>query len=178
MAQWQLRFDPKHIHALADRYRFAEDVHILDIGLHAQEAGEFSFDDFLRVCEWKTIRSRSRCRKNTADDVREITRIALSTAIERLRIEALCCLHGVGLPTASVLLHIGHREPYPILDVRALWSLGFDKPPTYYSFKFWWQYVQSCRQLAEELSIDMRTLDRALWQYSKENQDTLRNSLS
>lgn len=30
-----------------------------------------------------------------------------------------------------------------------------------------------CRQVADRNRIDMRKLDRALWQYSKENQPTL-----
>ena len=93
--------------------------------------------------------------------------------MERLRIGALRCLSGVEWPTASVLLHLAHKEHYPILDFRALWSLGFDKPPAY-TFDFWKKYVQTCRRLAKQQGVDMRTLDRALWQYSKENQVRLR----
>jgi hypothetical protein len=79
-------------------------------------------------------------------------------------------LEGVGLPTASVLLHVAHKEPYPIIDFRALWSLGLDTPPMYYSFEFWQRYVSHCRELADAAGTDMRTLDRALWQYSVEHQ--------
>jgi hypothetical protein len=70
---------------------------------------------------------------------------------------------------ASVILHWGCHEPYPILDYRALWSLGIDSPPAY-NFNFWWAYTQQCRGLAAQAGVSMRTLDRALWQYSKENQ--------
>jgi hypothetical protein len=173
MPQWQLRFAPEQIQELTDRYGYQTDQHVLEIGSRARDAGEFAYEDFLAVCEWKTRRSRSRCLKNTREEVAEITRIALSTPIERLRIEVLRCLHGVEWPTASVLLHLAHRDPYPILDVRALWSWGFDKAPAY-TFKFWWQYVQNCRRLAQEQGVRMRTLDRALWQFSKEHQGTLR----
>ena len=72
-------------------------------------------------------------------------------------------------PTASVILHFGIPERYPILDVRALWSLGVDTPPTY-TFDFWLAYAQHCRTFAEAAAVSMRTLDRALWQYSAENQ--------
>ena len=169
MAKWKLRIAPERIHELSLRYAYEDDQPVLEIGRRAREAGVYSFDDFLAVCEWKTPRSRPRCRKNTSEEVSEITKIALSTCIERLRIDVLRCLHGVQWPTASVLLHLAHSDPYPILDVRALWSWGFSKPPAY-SFGFWWEYVQRCRQLAHEQGIDMRTLDRALWQYSKERQ--------
>lgn len=70
---------------------------------------------------------------------------------------------------ASVILHLYHRERYPILDFRALWSLSVDVP-AFYRFPFWWGYVEYCRELAERTGMDMRTLDRALWQYSRENQ--------
>jgi len=165
-------FKPQRIRELMDRYEYENDQHVLEIGRRARAAGEFNFDDFLKVCRWKTSRSQSRCRKNTPQEVGEITRIALSTNIERLRIEVLRCLHGVEWPTASVLLHIAHRDPYPILDRRALWSLGFKNSPVY-TFEFWWRYVQTCRNLAQQQGVDMRTLDRALWQYSKENQPSL-----
>ena len=99
-------------------------------------------------------------------------RLALSTRNERLRIEALMLLEGVGWPTASVLLHFGHAEPYPILDVRALWSLGVRVAPDKYDFDLWWRYTECCRRLAARLNVTMRTLDRALWQYSKERQAT------
>ena len=79
-------------------------------------------------------------------------------------------LDGVGWPTASVLLHFGHAEPYPILDYRALWSCGVPRPPSQYSFGLWWPYTRFCREITRRYGISMRTLDRALWQYSKERQ--------
>ena len=72
-------------------------------------------------------------------------------------------------PTASVILHLFHRDPYPILDYRALWSVSLEVPGQY-TFSFWWSYVEFCRSLAASAELDMRTLDRALWQFSKENQ--------
>lgn len=72
-------------------------------------------------------------------------------------------------PTASVLLHFGARDPYPILDFRALWSLGV-KAPTSYDFELWWEYTCCCRKLARKSGVSMRILDRALWQFSKSNQ--------
>ena len=71
---------------------------------------------------------------------------------------------------ASTILHFTHREPYPILDFRALWSLGIEQQPAYYVFSMWWEYVATCRRLADQAGVSARELDRALWQYSKENQ--------
>ena len=107
--------------------------------------------------------------KNTNDYVSDITRFAFGTDCERARIESLTLLDGIGWPTASAILHLLHPDPYPILDFRALWSVSIDVPSKY-SFGFWWSYVEFCRDLAADAHVDMRTLDRALWQYSKENQ--------
>ena len=71
---------------------------------------------------------------------------------------------------ASVLLHFFHPDPYPIIDYRALWSLTLDQKSGYYAFEDWWIYVDACRSLSNEAGVNMRTFDRALWQFSKENQ--------
>jgi hypothetical protein len=175
---WKLRFPGGEIRYWADRYDDADDTDVLEAGRRARRAGCFSREDFLLVCKWKTSRSRSRCRRNSAEEVEEVTRVALSTPVERLRMAALRCLDGVDWPTASVLLHIAHRDPYPILDVRALWSLGFDAAPSHYTQAFWEDYVRVCRELSVEHNVDLRTLDRALWQYSKEQSEARGHSSS
>ncbi len=78
-------------------------------------------------------------------------------------------LAGVGWPTASVVQHVFDPLPFPIIDYRALWSLKQDVP-TQYSYHFWHEYTVFTRALAAGIGCEMRTLDRALWQYSKERQ--------
>ncbi len=126
--------------------------------------------DLLALARWKTPRSRRRVAGNSGAFVAAVTRTALTTPDERLRIEELTRLAGVGWPTASVVLHFCHRDPYPVLDVRALWSLGVVKAPSRHGFDLWWDYTRACRRLARNVGCSMRTLDRALWQYSKERQ--------
>ena len=81
----------------------------------------------------------------------------------------LTLLDGVRWPTASVVLHFFHKDRYPIVDFRAPWSMSMDVP-NQYSFDFWWKYAGYCRVMADRAHLDMRQLDQALWQYSKENQ--------
>lgn len=154
---------------LANDYSYRlDDEPIIEIGERVREKGYYSRSDFLTLCNWKTERSKTRCEKNEASEVEEITRFALSAKSERARITSLLGLEGVSWPTASVLLHYGHSDRYPILDFRALWSLGVDKVP-HYNFAFWMEYVNKCRELTSVNGMTMRELDRALWQYSKEN---------
>ena len=74
----------------------------------------------------------------------------------------------VNYPVASVILHFGKNNHYPIIDFRSLWSLSVPVP-NYYIYAFWQSYVAYCRSLSQKAKLDMRTIDRALWQYSKEN---------
>ncbi len=168
MFDFRLRFPVTELQFWASRYQEEKDP-ILRLVPQVKQRGFLERDEFLEVCRWKSPRSQPRCRLNSGSFVREVTTIALSTPEERLRIEVLTLLTGVSWPTASVVLHLFHAEPYPILDFRALWSLGKDVPKQY-DFQFWQKYVAFCRSLARKAALSMRTLDRALWQYSKEKQ--------
>lgn len=173
--QFRLRFDLKQVPHLAAGYSGTPEEMRLEkaieqeVAPRVREAGYYTRPDFLALARWKTPRTQARCAANPDSFVEEATRTALGAQDERLRIGVLRLLDGVDWPTASVLLHFGSRDPYPILDFRALWSLGVETPPAY-TFPFWWEYVQECRRLADAAGVSMRTLDRALWQYSRENQ--------
>ena len=174
--EFRLRFPVTEVMFWAARYSYADDAEVEAIGRAARERGWYTRDEFLTVTRWKTQRSRSRCEGNDEASVEATTRLALSTPDERIRIEAFTRLHGVAYPTASVLLHFARPDAYPIIDFRALWSLGWASPPTSYTFAFWWAYTLACRSLEKEAGVRMRTFDRALWQFSKERQPARRSS--
>ncbi len=174
---FKIRFDTKEIRSWADRDLavLTPDQQKSELKLEGEfsskikERGYYTKKEFLVLALWKSSRPRRRYEGNPPDLVKEVTRLALSAKAEQLRIMIPTVLDGVGMPTASVLLHFGSTDPYPILDFRALWSLGIDAPPVY-TFDFWWDYTKYCRKIAAENGVSMRTLDRALWQYSKKNQ--------
>ena len=83
----------------------------------------------------------------------------------------MLALAGVGLPTASVLMHFAFPEAFPILDGRALESFGF-RGGSSYTPTFWAAYVTTCREIAAAHGVTPRTLDKALWQYSKESDES------
>ena len=137
-----------------------------------QKNGYIEKDLLGRITRWKAGRN-IHADKNCDAYVKEITTYALKANNERTRIEVLTCLDGVLFPTASAILHFFHKGRYPILDVRALWSVGFEEEEiakTKYTFSFWWDYVSFCRETAARNDASMRTLDMSLWQYSKDNQ--------
>jgi hypothetical protein len=167
---FRLRFPETEVLRWAARYSYPEDEGLRETMRPAVRArGFLTRPEFLRICEWKTPRSKPRCAGNDEFTIRTVTRAAFATGDEALKMDLLRTLSGVSWPTASTLLHFGDRRAYPILDYRALWSLGYRKAP-HYTMEFWLEYLTYTRGLAKRLSVDIRTLDRALWQYSKVRQ--------
>jgi hypothetical protein len=163
-----LQFDASMIPALASRYSYSLEDHITDeIGPAVRERGYFNRSEFIEVCRWKTPRSAPLVKKNFEEEVQEATRLALSATTELLRICIPMVLSGILLPTASVLLHFGHQDRYPIIDYRALEALGVMAPVSY-TMPFWNAYVIACRKIDDETGYGMRVIDRAMWQWSKE----------
>lgn len=168
---FKLRFQAKTIRDCAKRYPIEYDTEIENVIVpQVKVRGYFLREKFIRLCHslCETPRSQPKVSSNSADFIKSVTQTALSTPSERLRIEVLALLNGVRWSTASIVLHFCHTEPYPILDVRALWSLGVETSAVVYNFEFWNAYTQFCQELAEEAGVTMRELDRALWQHSKE----------
>lgn len=166
--EFVLQFEIDRIPELAAQYPVEYDREVeFDIAPQVQSRGYFTRPEFLIMCRLKTSRSKPRVERNSEDYIQEVTRIALTTQSERLKIEVLTLLEGVSWPTASLLLHYGCFNRYPILDFRALESLGVEAAKVQYNFDFWWKYVQFCRSLAAQAGVSMRTLDRALWKYSQ-----------
>lgn len=169
MTDFQLRFPLADIPHWAARYSYPGEAVIVELAPAARARGYLTLGELVQLGRWKSPRIVPRLAANDPDFVAAVTAVALDAAHERLRIEVLLLLFGVGWPMASVILHWCHSDPYPILDYRALWSLGIETPPPY-NFPLWWAYTLHCRELAGEAGMTMRDLDRALWQYSKKNQ--------
>ena len=79
--------------------------------------------------------------------------------------EPLEYLQGVGLTTALAIMHFAFPEKYPMIGAPALNALGIEAP--YVSPTLWYAYQKNCLAWAKEYGVNLRTLDRALWQYGK-----------
>ncbi len=135
-----------------------------------RQRGHLTKQELLTLVEWKSPRPRRFISRTAESLIAEASAAALTATSEELRIGILTLIPGVAYPMASVILHFFHQDRYPIIDFRALWSLNMESPSTYYTFEHWQKYLKACRAIADEAGVEMRTLDRALWQYSKENQ--------
>jgi tetratricopeptide (TPR) repeat protein len=164
---FKLQFPAERIPELAERFAYRSDERCRAAGAAARMRGHYIREEFMVVCAWKTPRSGSKVSANSTAAIAAATGRALASSSEAVRMEALLGLVGVGVPTASTLLHFAFPDHYPILDVRALESLGV-KGRTVYSVSFWLAYLSACRELTAAHRVHIRTLDKALWQYSKE----------
>ena len=140
-----------------------------EVAPRIRAAGFVGKPDFLALTRWRSPRPRNRCGANSEALVEEATRTAFAARDERLRIGVLRLLDGVDWAAASVLLHFGARDQYPVFDFRALWTLGFNRRPAG-SFPLWWRYTLTCRQLSARAGVSMRDLDRALREFATQNQ--------
>ena len=166
---FNLQFPPAQIQEFAANFGYLKSEAELSDHIKplVRQRGYLTLNELKTICLWKSERSKSRVARNLPEDVEELTKVCFEIQNEKLRIGSLLLLNGVEFPTASVILHFFHPEPYPILDYRALEALGVQKPAAY-TFDFWMHYVTFTRQLASKHKVDMRTLDKALWQWSKQ----------
>ena len=163
------KFNAEDVETLQSRYDKSYDQKLVDIVRPARDRQYLTKAELAILGDWKSPRIRSRLARNSEDEVRVVTQMALETSSVKLAVHIPQALVGVGMPVASTILHWFHKDPFPILDFRALWSLGFNTLPVY-SLDFWEDYVACIRKLQVSWDFDIRTIDRALWQYSKENQ--------
>jgi hypothetical protein len=75
---------------------------------------------------------------------------------------------------ASAILRTIRPENYTVIDVRALESLSVSKTDGYVNdylsiCGLFAGYLRACCELASKRNVGLGTLDRPLWQWSKEN---------
>lgn len=153
-----------------ERYDYEADQKLAHVREAAKQQRYITRSQLYEIARWKSKRRAALVNENDEGFVREITEFAFRAVHEHSRIGTLVLISGVYYPTASVVLHFCVDENYPILDFRAIWSLGL-KRPSVYTPEYWVEYIGICRSFAKEHGLSVREFDMALWQYSRENQD-------
>lgn len=111
----------------------------------------------------------SRPARNGDAEIADALDLAMAARTERAAIAVLTGLSGVEIPVASAVLTVTDPDRYTILDFRALWSLHIERVG-YYTAGYYLAYLAACRSIASDAGVGLRTLDKALWQYSREHQ--------
>jgi hypothetical protein len=164
----QINFTRDQILEYAARYVYDADDVLGARMAAAAKRGHITRDDLIEVAKWKWRGGRTRqlCAQNTEAEVEEISAVSFAATSERLRIGVLLALRGVQWPMASVILHFAFPDRYPILDIRAMNTVGGS---TLYTFEKWNEYLDLCRKAATEHDVTMRTLDKAIWAHDKDS---------
>jgi len=101
--------------------------------------------------------------------VKEVTQFSFNARSEIAKIKSLLILKGISWPSASVILHFAFPTKYPIMDFRVVWSLGWQQPSSY-DFGFWSRYCNRIGEISRKHNLPIRTVEKAMWKYSKEHQ--------
>jgi hypothetical protein len=151
------------------------------VGPQVAKRGYYRIAELAMVGDWKSPRIRSLLARNSDEDVRDISRLALA-APERLQHRILGLLIGVKDPVASALLAVSAPDRHTVIDFRAvealeeLRSIGALKqevpPHSTGELPDYIQYLECCRSIARQCGVELRDLDRALWKWSKEGMPT------
>ena len=166
----EIKFNLECVQDWASKYKFrgGGKEQFIKLAEQVRIQGYLKGSELNTLGKWKSPRSAENLKKNAESFVKEVTQFALSTKCDRAAIESLTILNGVGVPTASTILHFFHKQDYPILDFRALWSVSLIDGKEYkYEYAKWSKYAKYCRELAKNAGVCMWDLDCALWQYSK-----------
>jgi hypothetical protein len=180
VAYFQLQPAEAELQQLAEQYwqTTGEKEHALEkAAFEAGEAirnGETTLANLEAIVRWKSERAVHYLIGNSNEKIRRALTIAASPeASTEAAVKALIDLHGVDLPVASAILAAIYPERYTVLDFRALEALGHAR----HDVHFYEEYLAFCKRLAESNIVSaqsdlpaptpLRTLDRALWEWSR-----------
>lgn len=180
VAYFQLQPSEMDLQQLADEYwqKAGEKEQQLEkAAFEAGEAirnGDFTLANLEAIVRWKSERVVHYLIGNSNEKIKRALAIAaLPETSTDAAVTALLELHGVDLPVASAILAAIFPERYTVLDFRALEALGHAR----HDVRFYEEYLAFCKRLAESNIVQaqsdlpaptpLRTLDRALWEWSK-----------
>ena len=144
-----------------------EDAAAFEAGKRIRD-GDCSRKNLEEIVEWKSDRRKALIADNTDDEIRDALTLALTAKQPRSALAVLIGLSGVALPMASAIMTaMDDQDRYTIVDWRALEALG--EPEADYSrmTMYLHEYLPTCRRIANDASVSLRTLDRALWAWSE-----------
>jgi hypothetical protein len=140
----------------------------------AIRGGDYSLANLEAIVRWKSERVVRYLIANSNEKIKNALVVAASpNATTGDAVKALVDLHGVHIPMASAILSAIYPERYTVLDYRALEALGHSR----HDVRFYEEYLAFCKRLVESEIVKpqgdlpaptpLRTLDRALWQWSR-----------
>jgi hypothetical protein len=180
VAYFQLQPAEADLQELAEQYWKKADEKEHELETAAFEAGEairsgdYSLANLEAIVRWKSERLVHYLIGNSNEKIRRVLAVAASPeSSTESAVKALLELHGVDITVASAILAAIYPERYTVLDFRALEALGHAP----HDVHFYEEYLAFCKRLAESNIVrpqselpaptPLRTIDRALWEWSR-----------
>jgi hypothetical protein len=180
VAYFQLQPAEAELQELADQYWEKAGEREQRLEKAAFEAGEsirngdLTLANLEAIVRWKSERAVHVLIGNSNEKIRRVLAVAANPeAATDTAMRALLELNGVDIPLASAILSAIYPERYTVLDVRALEALGHAR----HDVRFYEEYLAFCKRLAESNIVKaqsdlpaptpLRTLDRALWEWTR-----------
>jgi len=180
VAYFQLQPAEADLQQLADQYwqKAGEKEHELEAAaFEAGEAirgGDYSLANLEAIVRWKSERAVHYLIGNSNEKIRRVLSVAASPeSTTEAAVRALLELHGVDITLASAIMAAIFPDRYTVLDYRSLEALGHAR----HDVHFYEEYLDFCKRLAESNIVKpqsdlpgrtpLRTIDRALWEWSQ-----------
>jgi hypothetical protein len=152
---------------------------LLDVGRGVRQGTRsWTKSDLVGIVRWKRLyRHMPRIEKNPESEVDERLRFAFMTEEERLRIEILFLISGVGAALASAILMFTFPERFGVFDFHAYNALKHlrywrpKKKPGDFRARELLDYFDVLRSLAESKRTTAREADKALYSSDKVKTD-------
>ena len=113
---FKLKIPKKEIRNWASRFSYNnQDKMCKEIAPKIRKQKYLTKDDLIFICRCKSPRITPLAKQNDEILIKEVTSISLKTKNDILSIGVLLILKGVSWPVASVILHFGKKNLYPIL---------------------------------------------------------------
>ena len=133
----------------------------------ARRKGFLPRDLFEDCAKWKSRQRLDLIRNNSGDKIRKCTQKAFQAKTRKDAIASLVALDGVALRRAVALLHWMRPTAYPMIDKRVVRQIGWHMPANWEDVAYYERFADHLSSHASRLSVDLRTLDRALWAMDK-----------
>jgi hypothetical protein len=184
VAYFQLQPSEAELQELAEQYwqKAGEREHELEsAAFEAGDAirnGDYSLANLEAIVRWKSERAVHYLIGNSNEKIRRVLSVAASPdSSTESAVKALLELHGIDITLASAILAAIFPDRYTVLDYRSLEALGHAR----HDVHFYEEYLAFCKRLAESNIVKsqdslpgptpLRTLDRALWEWSQNRRD-------
>jgi len=184
VAYFQLQPAEAELQQLADQYwqKAGEREHEQEAAaFEAGEAirnGDYSLANLEAIVRWKSELAVHYLIGNSDEKIRRVLSVAASPeSTTGAAVRALLELHGIDITLASAIMAAIFPDRYTVLDYRSLEALGHSR----HDVHFYEEYLAFCKRLAESNIVKpqddlpgatpLRTLDRALWEWSHSHRD-------